>query len=118
MALATQTKSRTPIDLTSADRHDHTDDALRALRNWNDRRDPSIYLRGDVLVELSRDDGAAKLRPVSEPSLLELLSRTAIFTKTNARGITSQVPAASYIAKALLARTPEKLVGIPRVNRV
>lgn len=114
------TKTRTRIDVTSAERHDHTDAARDALVTWNDPVHPAIYLRGDVLVRLSRDDDV-RLRPYTEPSLCELLGRAAVFERATMRGNTTsikQVPVPGYIARALLHRTPDDLQGIPKVNRV
>jgi hypothetical protein len=112
------------VDVTNLERHEHTSDAWEALTRWNEHLDrrPAILLRGDTLTRVSHDEEHVKLASFNRPSLTELLSEGVIFIKrkesTDGTASWMRVAPPAYIADALLSRTPDRLPGAIRINRV
>ena len=105
---------RTAIDLNTAARHHNADLTAQAVDDWNATADePQFYLHGDVLSRVVRDENAVRLAPYTLPALQEWLSRIAVYGSGD-----KTVPPPEYIGRAILARPPDELPELPRINRV
>jgi len=118
-------EKRVVVDVTDLEHHVHTDHTWNALMAWNSHT-PTVFLRGDTLTRVSVDEGYSKLVPFVIASMRDTLSETVIFA-TYKHGMTPdgvavwtwhRCPCPRYVPSYLLARTPGKLEGALRINRV
>lgn len=95
--------------------HLESDEAWEALMAANDKDSPDVLVRGNTLVRMTE---RGDLEDYVVESLREHLSRVAQFTKTNGRGVVSDVDPPKDVVQVLLARDSAQYYGAPRVDRV
>lgn len=105
------------IETAEAELHDLADQAWAAIMMQNDP--PQIFRRGSSLVYIGEGDRyRAALIPHNVNTLLDLMSRTAMWRKTDAKGNERVVFPPKQVAMIILDWDPQRWGDIPRIERV